>query len=397
MKKLFTLVALIFNLIYFSQAQRIDSLHQHLKTQPDNTISLEAKFKADKTEGIAPLTVQFTDLSTGSPSSWKWYFGDGDSSILQNPIHTYTVVGKYDVKLRISDGSTAYALEKKEYINVEYNVSHCDTLHAPLPEPLTYYAIAGGKGYVSGNNTYGDKAISDYFENMEPNLVISGVLMDFAKAKKGSGTDEKIPVCIWATNSSTGGPGNLVASDTILLSKLVSDVAANKITSFEFAKHVAMGASFFMGIMLPQIQGDTLCFWSTAQGKIPINTGWVLTNDQGWKSAQILWSQGATTFLISNAIYPRVCKVNHINEKPEAVSYYVYPNPAQDIITIVNQNSEKKTSSYVITDMRGKTMLSGETLPAIATPVNTSQLVSGMYLLQVTDGKSRFVTKLIIR
>lgn len=43
---------------------------------------LTAEFTADTTSGCAPLTVNFSDLSTGSPTSWNWSFGDGSNSSL---------------------------------------------------------------------------------------------------------------------------------------------------------------------------------------------------------------------------------------------------------------------------------------------------------------------------
>ncbi|HWQ64743.1 MAG TPA: PKD domain-containing protein, partial [Methanospirillum sp.] len=55
-----------------------------------STVPLSAKFIVDKGSGPAPLTVQFTDTSTGSPNSWYWDFGDGSNSVKQNPSHTYT-------------------------------------------------------------------------------------------------------------------------------------------------------------------------------------------------------------------------------------------------------------------------------------------------------------------
>ena len=57
--------------------------------------------------GAAPLTVVFTDASTGSPDSWSWDFGDGGTSTDQNPTHTYVTTGTYDVTLEVSnvDGS----------------------------------------------------------------------------------------------------------------------------------------------------------------------------------------------------------------------------------------------------------------------------------------------------
>ena len=49
-----------------------------------------ADFSGTPTSGTAPLTVAFTDTSTGGPTSWAWTFGDGGTSTAQNPSHTYT-------------------------------------------------------------------------------------------------------------------------------------------------------------------------------------------------------------------------------------------------------------------------------------------------------------------
>ena len=49
-----------------------------------------AAFSGTPTSGQAPLNVQFTDSSTGSPTSWSWSFGDGAGSTAQSPSHTYT-------------------------------------------------------------------------------------------------------------------------------------------------------------------------------------------------------------------------------------------------------------------------------------------------------------------
>ncbi|MDF1545694.1 MAG: PKD domain-containing protein, partial [bacterium] len=85
-------------------------------TTPDNSygwglIDLEqallwgSNFTADQTFGDAPMTVQFTDMSTIPATSYNWDFGDGGSSTLQNPTHQYMQPGIYDVSLTIA---TAY-------------------------------------------------------------------------------------------------------------------------------------------------------------------------------------------------------------------------------------------------------------------------------------------------
>ncbi|UBM63618.1 PKD domain-containing protein [Candidatus Sulfidibacterium hydrothermale] len=58
-----------------------------------------ANFTASPAGSTAPVTVTFTDHSSNTPTSWHWDFGDGDTSTLQNPTHTYTQVGAYMVIL----------------------------------------------------------------------------------------------------------------------------------------------------------------------------------------------------------------------------------------------------------------------------------------------------------
>ena len=60
-----------------------------------------ADFSASPQVGPAPLSVQFTDRSTGA-TSWKWDFGDGKTSSVQNPVHIYTYTGSYTVTLTVT-------------------------------------------------------------------------------------------------------------------------------------------------------------------------------------------------------------------------------------------------------------------------------------------------------
>lgn len=53
--------------------------------------------------GCTPLTVGYVDKSTGPHQSWLWRFGDGDSSLDTNPVHTYEEAGTYTVTLTITD------------------------------------------------------------------------------------------------------------------------------------------------------------------------------------------------------------------------------------------------------------------------------------------------------
>ncbi|QYZ78124.1 PKD domain-containing protein [Methanofollis formosanus] len=75
-----------------------------------------ARFSADVTSGAAPLTVHFTDQSTGAPTNWLWTFGDDATSTKQNPTHTYTAPGNYTVTLSVNGGEETCT--KAAYITV---------------------------------------------------------------------------------------------------------------------------------------------------------------------------------------------------------------------------------------------------------------------------------------
>lgn len=76
------------------------------------------------------LEATFTDTSFASDGehivSWAWDFGDGDTSTVQNPVHTYTSLGTYNVVLRITDSNGCTSLYNQA-ITVGID---CSQLHA---------------------------------------------------------------------------------------------------------------------------------------------------------------------------------------------------------------------------------------------------------------------------
>jgi PKD repeat protein len=64
-----------------------------------------ASFTATPTTGSAPLAVEFADTASGAPTSWAWDFGDGTTSVEQNPAHTYTTAGTYQATVTATNAS----------------------------------------------------------------------------------------------------------------------------------------------------------------------------------------------------------------------------------------------------------------------------------------------------
>ncbi len=68
--------------------------------------------------GKVPMTVRFIDQSTGLPASWEWDFGDGTTSVEQNPTHLFMKEGTYTVTLTVKNFFGTDSKVRKDLINV---------------------------------------------------------------------------------------------------------------------------------------------------------------------------------------------------------------------------------------------------------------------------------------
>ena len=101
--------------------ERSDSMVRtgYITVSPPGMTPITAGFtSASPLTGHAPLTVVFTDTSTGGPTSWLWSFGDGTTSTLRNPTNTYTTAGSYTITLTATNGSVSNTISVPAYVTV---------------------------------------------------------------------------------------------------------------------------------------------------------------------------------------------------------------------------------------------------------------------------------------
>jgi PKD repeat protein len=90
-----------------------------------------ACFTATPTSGYPPLAVQFADTSTGLPISWSWTFGDGGTSTLRNPDHTFAAAGTYTVSLVVRNATGASSGPVSRTVTVKSTASLGQAVDAP--------------------------------------------------------------------------------------------------------------------------------------------------------------------------------------------------------------------------------------------------------------------------
>jgi PGF-pre-PGF domain-containing protein len=94
----------------------------YITAYPPGVIAPVADFSGTPTSGTAPLVVQFTDQSTGSPTRWNWSFGDGNYSTFQSPAHTYAFAGTFTVSLNATNAAGSNLSTRSNYITVTSSI-----------------------------------------------------------------------------------------------------------------------------------------------------------------------------------------------------------------------------------------------------------------------------------
>jgi len=121
----------------------------------------DADFTSTVASGCSPLTVTFTDISSNSPDTWLWDFGNMNGSTFENPSAVYTDPGTYTVTLTASNSSGSDTETKVAYITVFQNPTAnfiADTGMGCIPFSVNYTDLStpGSAPIISWNWDLGD-------------------------------------------------------------------------------------------------------------------------------------------------------------------------------------------------------------------------------------------------
>ena len=112
--------------------------------------------------------VDFSDLSTNLPDDWFWDFGDGTSSTLQNPIHTYTNAGLYNVTLTTTNNFGSNSISYNVIVNSLNPLIQISNAQLAANEPIFFSettsvgVIYWGWDFGDGNTAVGQSVQHTY-------------------------------------------------------------------------------------------------------------------------------------------------------------------------------------------------------------------------------------------
>ena len=182
-----------------------------------------ASFTPSAVSGTAPLTISFTNTST-SATSYLWSFGDGTSSTVAQPSHTFTTTGTFNVTLVASDGTTSTLASS--------------TITVTEPASVASFTASRVSGHAPFGVSFKNKSsnATSYlwsFGDSSPHSIEASPSHTFSKA--GTYT---------VTLTSTGPGGQAEVSKTITVLKPLPDLAVSLVRKWSKVTKVHRLASF---------------------------------------------------------------------------------------------------------------------------------------------------------
>ncbi len=296
------------------------------------TAPVIADFSGTPTTLCQGSTVQFTDLTIGAPTSWYWVFGDGQTSLLQNPSHTYNVAGNFTVSLTATKAGYSNTKTKTNYITVNPSV------------PVT----------VSVSQS-------------PPGSICQGASVTFTATVTNGGTN---PIYQWkrnGTNAGTNSPtyevSNLTNGEVIAcqVTSNVSCPASNPVTSSPITVTVLPTVSASLSIAAsPSIvvcSGTTVTFTAT-----PGNGG--SSPSFQWQKNGVNVGNNSTSYVTNQLVNGDVIQCTMISNQA-----CVLNNPVAAVPVVMTVNNYV-TPTISISASPSSSICTGTSVTFSATPTN---------------------------
>ncbi|WP_055443940.1 T9SS type A sorting domain-containing protein [Lacinutrix himadriensis] len=309
-------------------------------------------------------TVNFTDISTGTPTSWSWTFEGGNpaTSTAENPTVTYATSGTYDVTLLVTNAIGSDSEMKGNYITTLTGIScpiiTCATKaspNVPLNIPITG---------TSGTTT--------------STVAISG----------GDVITDVNVLNLIGTHSYLGDLQATLTSPNGTVVSLFSYICGgNDDFDIQFDDAVATGS-----LPCPLTDGGTyqpVGNLADFNGEDPNGT-WTLTfvdNAGGDSGALASWSL-------------EVCSESTLSvaEQVEVEDFVIYPNPNRGTFNIKMNTVLEEDINLSVYDVRGRLVYDNRFVNSsnFNETVTLNNVQSGLYLVEIKTGNKAIIKKIII-
>ncbi len=262
------------------------------------------------------------------------------------------------------------------------NIASSATLQIYTPGDVS----SGGTGYISGTNSFLDKAKADKF-TANSNLQVKGLWIYFGGMYTPGNGSSIVTYKVWSNNGPNGAPNSTLGSQTTTTLNIYNSLIQNppQPTYVQFPSMIVQNGTFYAGVEFDPSNGDTIIVATNTQNLSP-NTAWELWSNNVWYPYN---DANSWNTQLSHAIMPVLCSqttTSDLSYPPNQFDIELYPNPANDrlFIGIGNNLNNNQTLDMKVINMLGETILNQKVLVNSSTiGLDLTDLSNGLYILEI--------------
>lgn len=354
----------------------------YVGTEPPACVSAPVpNFRANTRLISAGTRVYFEDLSEGNPINWTWtlpggYPGTSHLSNISSGIE-YNAPGIFYVSLAVNNPCGTNIITKDDYIYVFSGPvsKYCDTITNIRSNEVPTRKWVNPWGYVAGHNserirTYADKYTVHSFTQIDA-LIVPVYTADYAR--------ETSYVTFYIWDGSTPYPDSVIAEKKVL----IKNIPPNYHSVITFDEPAQVDGPFYAGFRInyPDINDDYI---SDDQFVVSIAPPRGAANSQNtmFVEANDVWQTCVQKFgyATSLGLRPVACLVD-VESIVADMGINVYPNPAQNYVTIDLSDVTQRFITLDIYDMTGRLISRDEYENTGEIHLNVSDYNDGIYIL----------------
>jgi len=308
-------------------------------------------------------TVQFTDQSTNTPTSWSWsitpgtgwFYATGSPSS-QNPSVTFTSQGQYTITLTATNAAGSDTEIKTNYITVTASTGPCTAASSQCDEFIQNVSLGTINNTSVCTNYTSYQASTTVMQNQQYTVAITPQITgnDVGSIYIG---DEVAVWIDWNDDADLSDVGEQIGYT------LVSQTSRHTVYDFTVPSNATVGQVVMRVRLSFSGDGDIDPCGYSPYGEV--------------EDYVINILPGATG-IDENSIFAGVA---------------VYPNPATDMLSVDLSTVEAENITITLVDMTGKTIAVQQNAAASVAQFDLSAFAKGMYQVRITDGSSVSVRK----
>jgi PKD repeat protein len=400
-----------------------------------------ASFAASEQIACPGAAIQFTDYSSGSPTSWSWTFNGGNPALsnAQNPLVTYNTPGTYLVSLTVTNANGSDTRTVNSYVTVSApsvaaptanpsNVNFCapGTVNLAVTPAqagtVRWWDASGGGNLVNTGNTYSPSLSGtttfyvdeDFPGGGNPDVVgetdnsIGAGAFFTANDIRGDYFDVLQPVILRSVQvyANTAGVRTIeiidpVTGDTYIDTTLNIPANPNVLQTIMLNFRIYPGTGYFI-----KCRGYVDLYRNSAGANFPytssaINITGTNAGDAGYYYFFYNWDY--TTFECNTSrtavSATDTCSTVGIGELPGISGLSIYPNPNNGKFSLEFNSDVKDNYVIKMTNAVGQ-LVHEERLAGFASQysklIDVTAYGKGMYMLSITNSRKETVRKVVV-